>query len=99
VRSGQDVLDLVGHLYGTDTQRIILHENQLDPAFFNLRSGLAGDILQKFVNYKLKAAIVGQFEKYHSQALRDLMRESNQGRDLFFTATLNEALERLAAAR
>lgn len=96
VRSGQDVLDLVGQLYGTETHHLILWEEQLDPRFFDLRTGVAGDILQKFVNYHLTVAIVGQFDRYQSQALHSLMLESNKGNDLFFTSTVSEAIERLA---
>ena len=96
LRSGQDVLDLVGALYGSEARRILLREEQLDPAFFDLRTGLAGEITQKFVNYQLKVAIVGQFEQYSSKALGDFIRESNQGKQLFFTASVSEALARLA---
>ncbi|MCW5851895.1 MAG: DUF4180 domain-containing protein [Anaerolineae bacterium] len=98
LRSGQDLLDLLSHLYGTEVERIVLREEQLDPAFFDLRTGLAGDITQKFVNYHLKVAIVGQFEKYSSKALADFIREANQGKQLFFTASVSEALARLAIA-
>ncbi len=96
LRSGQDVLDLIGSLYGSEARRIIVREEQLDPAFFDLRSGVAGDITQKFVTYQLTVAIVGQFEKYTSKALADFIREANQGRQLFFTASVSEALARLA---
>ena len=96
LRSGQDVLDLLAHLYGSEARRILLREEQFDPAFFDLRTGVAGDITQKFVNYHLKVAIVGDFEKYSSKALADFIREANQGKQLFFTASVSEALARLA---
>ena len=98
LRSGQDVLDVLAHLYGSDARRLVLREEQLDPAFFDLRTGVAGDITQKLVNYQFKVAIVGQFDKYPSKALADFIREANQGRQLFFTATVSEALTRLALA-
>lgn len=98
LRSGQDVLDLLSHLYDSEARRIVLREEQLDPAFFDLRTGVAGDILQKFVTYQLKVAIVGRFEKYTSKALADFIREANQGKQLFFTASVSEALARLAIA-
>ena len=54
-------------------------------------------MLQKFINYHIKAAIYGDFSHYTSKPLHDFLYESNQGKDFFFTATQEEAIERLAA--
>ena len=66
--------------------------------FFILRTRLAGDILQKFINYKMKIAIYGDYSNYTSKTLRDFIYESNAGRDVFFVATREEALDRLFTA-
>lgn len=95
LRDGQDVLGIFAELYGSETVGLILHENQLDPAFFKLRTGVAGDIVQKFANYQMCVAIVGQFAAYQSQAVRDFIYEANKGRLVYFTASLDDALERL----
>jgi hypothetical protein len=99
IRNGQDALDLVANLFEGEMLYVLVRESQVDPAFFDLRTGVAGDILQKFVNYHVKVAVVGDFEKYQSQALRDLIYETNKGQDAFFVASVAEALERLAAAQ
>jgi hypothetical protein len=91
----QDALDLICNLGYDDCNRIIIHERNLHPGFFDLRTGLAGDILQKFSNYNFKLAIVGDFSKYKSISLHDFIRETNKGRLIFFLDSLDSALERL----
>jgi len=63
--------------------------------FFDLKTGLAGEILQKFSNYRVKLAIVGDFEEVKSKSLRDFIRESNRGRTVNFVNSVEEAVERL----
>ena len=94
----QEALDLFGEFYLEPVDGVIVHAANLPPEFFQLRTRLAGEIAQKFVNYGLKLAIVGEFAHYESKALADFIRESNRGRHLFFVGTLGEALERLAGA-
>jgi hypothetical protein len=99
LNSSQDILDLLGSFYPEHVEALILHEANLAPEFFQLRTKLAGEILQKLVNYRVKVAIVGDFQKYQSKALADFIYECNQGRQIFFVATREEAVARLAAAR
>lgn len=58
----------------------------LDPAFFQLHSGVAGDVIQKVLNYKMKFVVTGDVSSYvaASDALRDFVIECNRGRDIFF---------------
>jgi hypothetical protein len=91
----QDILDLIGDLVSYDCNRIIIHDRNLHPDFFHLKTGLAGDILQKFSNYKVKLAIIGDFSKYESISLHDFIRECNKGTMIFFLDTLETALKRL----
>ena len=60
---------------------------------------MAGEILQKFINYRVKAAIYGDYSRYTSKPLRDFIYESNNGRDFFFVAAREEAVEKLAGAK
>ncbi|MGI6154029.1 MAG: DUF4180 domain-containing protein [Christensenellaceae bacterium] len=85
--------------YEADTDRIALNKEALSEDFFELRTKLAGEVLQKFVNYYAKLAIHGDFSIYTSKALKDFIYECNNGRHIFFTATQDEAIEKLAAAR
>lgn len=93
---GQSALDAVmSASYSADTQLIAIEKTALADDFFDLKTGIAGDILQKFINYHITAAVFGDFSSYQSEALKALMRESNRGKDFFFCETKEEALEKL----
>ena len=95
----QSALDLMATVrYETDTDVLILPKAALDERFFVLSSGLAGDILQKFVNYQMKVAIVGDFSGYKSKPLRDFIYESNSGKHVFFIGNEAEAIDKLSRA-
>ena len=98
--SVQDALDLMATVeYETGCERMALEKSALAEDFFILSTRLAGDILQKFVNYRKKIAIFGDFSRYTSKPLRDFIFESNAGNDVFFVSTEWEAVERLANAK
>ena len=63
--------------------------------FFVLSKGLAGEILQKFINYQVKFAIYGDYSKYTSKPLKDFIYESNNGKDIFFVENEEEAMDKL----
>lgn len=84
--------------YETGAERIAIDKRAICEEFFILSTGLAGEVLQKFVNYHVKAAIYGDYSQYTSKPLRDFMYESNKGRDFFFVETREEALRKLAGA-
>ena len=83
---------LVDCLYQGATA-LILEEKHFTPAFFDLKTGLAGDILQKFSTYGAKLAIVGDFSRYTDSSLRTFMHESNRAGRINFVATLDQALD------
>jgi len=95
----QSALDLMATVrYETGADRMILPKVALDERFFVLSSGLAGDILQKFVNYQLIVAIVGDYSGYTSKPLRDFIYESNNANHVFFVPTVEEAIQKLSRA-
>jgi hypothetical protein len=71
---------------------MILHAINLPSEFFDLKSGFAGEILQKFSNYRMKLAIIGDFSEIKSKSLRDFIRESNNRRTISFVSSIEEAL-------
>lgn len=91
----QDGLDLVGKLYFEGFDGVILHQHQLTPDFFMLKNKLAGEILQKFSNYRIKLVIAGQFEglREQSKSFRDFMTESNRGNSVGFVGSVQEAID------
>lgn len=96
----QSALDLIMSVkYETGAERIVIPKELVCEEFFILSTGVAGEILQKFVNYHVKAAIYGDYSHYTSKPLKDFIYESNQGRDIFFPATRAEAIQKLARAQ
>lgn len=99
VVDGQSMLDvLITASYEANTKDIIVPKELVSEDFFVLSTGLAGEILQKLVNYEGRIAIYGDYSRYTSKPLKDFIYESNRGRDAFFVATLEEALDALTKA-
>ena len=96
IRETQDALDLLGESSYLNSHKIIIKEDQVTPAFFELKSGIAGDILQKFSTYNVQLAIIGDFSKYKSKSLRDFMLESNKYGRINFVGSFEEAKEKLS---
>ena len=95
ISSVQDSVDLLGESYFSGCSSIIIMGINLHPDFFRLHTNLAGDILQKFSNYQMKLAVVGDFSKFKSKSLQDFIRESNRGNRIFFVDNLEEAVSML----
>ncbi|WP_118975280.1 DUF4180 domain-containing protein [Taibaiella koreensis] len=91
-----EALQLFMDLSYQGTDRLVIYERNITPAFFELRSGFAGALLQKCVNYKIRLAIVGDFDHYPGQSLRDFIFESNQGNQAGFLPTVAVAIEKLS---
>ena len=96
IRSTEDALDLLGNVYYQGFDRMIIHQENITPDFFDLKNKMAGDILQKFSNYRVRLVIVGDFEKLPGKSLHDFIFESNQGKQVNFATSVDEALRALA---
>ncbi len=95
INTVQDATDLMGNADYQGARNIILEEKNLDPLFFDLKTGIAGDILQKISNYHMKLAIIGDFEKFNSNALNAFVIECNRGNHIFFVSDFDSALDKL----
>lgn len=93
----QSALDLIMTVkYETGCTDIAVNKEAVGEDFFILSTCLAGEILQKFVNYGVRFAIYGDFSKYTSKPLKDFMYESNMGNDVYFQPDVSLAVEKLA---
>lgn len=92
ITSTQDVLDLIGAAWGQAAEVVAVPVARLGDDFFRLRSGLAGEVMQKFVNYHLRMVILGDISPWIevSASVRDLVRECNAGDHIWFVANLDE---------
>jgi hypothetical protein len=75
----QDVLDLIGICIGNDVNVLVLHIDAFSEDFFNLKTGLAGMILQKFINYHLKVAVILDKEVAFNDRFKEMIMEANKG--------------------
>ncbi len=92
-QSALDVLMTANYEFGT--KNIVIDKKLLAEDFFVLSTGLAGEILQKYINYRGRIAIFGDYSHYTSKPLKDFIYESNNGKDVFFAATEEEAIDAL----
>lgn len=96
ITDAQSALDLLmSAKYDIGTRNIVIDKELIIDGFFVLSRGLAGEILQKYVNYGGRIAIYGDYSYYTSKPLKDFIYESNKGNDVFFVSTLDEAVAML----
>jgi hypothetical protein len=70
----------------------ILKKENLNNSFYDLKTGFAGDLLQKISNYSKRLAIIGDFSQMRSKALKDFIYESNKTEQVIFVKTVEDAL-------
>lgn len=90
-------VEMVGAAYGSGATVIAIPLARLGPGFLTLSTRIAGDVIQKFVNYGFQVAFVGDVSAAvaESDALRDFVRESNRGRHVWFLDNLDALSTRL----
>ncbi len=97
IKDVQTAIDFIMTIkYETNCNKIALNKSAIVEDFFILSKGLAGEILQKFINYQTKFAIYGDYSKYTSKPLKDFIYESNKGKDIFFVSNEDESIEMLS---
>ncbi len=96
ITDAQSALDLLmTSKYEAGTKNIAIGKELIVEDFFILSTGLAGEILQKYINYGGRIAIYGDFSHYTSKPLKDFIYESNKGKDVFFVKTEADAVDML----
>jgi hypothetical protein len=93
IKSVEDIMDFFGDCYVHNCTAMIIHRAAFDDCFFDLKTKIAGDILQKLSTYRMKLAIIGDFSAVESKSLRDFIRESNERKFINFTDTVSKAME------
>lgn len=90
--------DLIGDAFGSGATMIAIPLTRLGPDFLKLSTRVAGDLLQKLVNYRFQVVILGDVGAAvaASDALRDFVVESNRGETVWFLPDLAALEARLA---
>jgi hypothetical protein len=96
IKEPQDALDIMAEAGYLGSDKLIFHEKNIGSDFFDLKSRLAGEILQKFSNYRVQLAIITDHTKFTSKSLQDFIRESNKQGRVFFVTSREEAIRKLA---
>lgn len=100
IKDVQSALDFMATVqYETECYRICVNKASLSESFFDLKTRLAGEILQKFTNYRVKFAIIGDFSIYTSKSFQDFVYECNSGNAIFFVPTEQQAIEKLTVSK
>lgn len=96
----RDISDLIGAMFSHPDAVLVLPVAQIDPAFFDLSTGLMGEMAQKLVNYGHRAAILGDTAaaERDSRAFRAFVAESNRGGRLVFAPDETALAARLGIA-
>lgn len=91
------ILDVLADASAADAVTVAVPCVRLDPGFFDLRTGVAGEIVQKFATYRMRLAIIGTQppEARSSNAFAAFVREANHGSQTWFMDTIAELRERL----
>ena len=99
VRGEREALDLIGDAGYQGARWVVVPVERFDEGFFQLETRVAGDIVQKFVQYRLGLVVLGDVSRHTSgsSALRDFIRECNRGSQTWFVADAGELDERLKA--
>jgi hypothetical protein len=101
LRNGRDAVDLISEAVPHNADWILIPVERLDPDFFRLGTGVAGEFVQKFVTYRRRLVILGDISHNitASSALRDFVYESNRGEQVWFVTNIGELEKRLAPGR
>ncbi len=95
IKTTEDGIDLLGNLYYQGFDKMIIYEKNITPDFFDLKTKIAGDILQKFTQYQMPLIIIGDFLKFESKALDDFIFESNKSKHVNFLSSQSEAMDNI----
>lgn len=96
ITTAEEVLEFMVNAGYLGADNIIIRQDQLTPDFFDLKTGVAGEILQKFSNYRMRLAIAGDFSQYKSKSLKDFIYESNKSGQVLFVNTADDAKQLLS---
>lgn len=100
LRNYNEAVELIGKAFEHRASVILVPAECLDDEFFRLSTRIAGELIQKVVQYRQRLVIVGDISRHlaESSALRAFVLEANRGKDVWFLPTREELDDRLARA-
>jgi len=92
ISDSNSFLDMIASI--TTGTFAIVKEN-FPESFYDLKTGIAGEILQKVSNYNLRLIIIGNFDHIESKSLKDFIYECNKNGKIIFADDLDKAVSLL----
>jgi Domain of unknown function (DUF4180) len=89
IRTPSEISNAVGATFGT--AGLILTESDLAPEFFDLKTGFAGELFQKFTNYGLRLILIVSSPERHGDRFTELAREHRSHNSVRIVPTKDEA--------
>lgn len=98
MKGAGDALELMSAAWSHHADLLAIPAERLGEEFLRLRSGVAGEFVQKFVTCGMRLVVIGDIPRHinTSAALRDFVYESNKGQHLWFVPDLNQLAARLS---
>ncbi len=93
IQNVAEATDLLGNIYYQGYDQVIIYEKNISPEFFDLKTKIAGEILQKFSMYRIRLFIVGDVSRYENKSLKDFIFESNKGKHVNFLSSREAVVE------
>ena len=92
IQTEDDITQILELCYENNTNRVLLYAENFSDQFFDLSSGEAGMILQKFSLYLVKLAAVLKLDEVpHSHKFEELAIEVNRGNQFRIFDNLEQA--------
>jgi len=88
VRSARDAADITRELLNRGINKLILHERNMSPEFWQPSNGLAEIVLQEFTSKSIGVAFVGKLGQQKTDSLRALIQENDLHNQVFLLATV-----------
>lgn len=74
-----DALDLIALCWEHETSLLMIHQTALSQDFFKLKTKVAGNFIQKFINYSIKAVAIIPQETIQKGRIKEMAMETNKG--------------------
>lgn len=82
---------ILDEVFNLQTDRVLLYSQDIPDDFFDLKTGVAGEVMQKLVQYKVRTAIVIDSSLELSDRFKELILESKRHNTLRFFFDEDEA--------
>lgn len=89
IRTMSDIPNAIGAAYGN--AGLILTESELAPEFFDLETGLVGELFQKFTNYGVRLILIVPNPGRYGDRVTELAREHRSHNSIRIVSSKEEA--------